>query len=252
MARIVVCGFIAVAVAMTNTAAVADGAAPLGILDKILKKVDALSLYYVPTGQYRRDASQSLERKPGRDFYGYGVRAMFGLAGTPPWQLDLGVAYGTLNGLRARGPNFVAQGSVWDLPCVGLFGSWEPYVKHWPFRGGLYLGIGGGVSQLHDMRLYTFSGDSTKMVRNVDSSTFQINATGGAMLDIHDSIKLIAQYSNVYRAFDSLGYSPSLDGHLKGIPVGAPQSLAFGGSEISLGIQFKIPKTKDSSTAAKR
>jgi opacity protein-like surface antigen len=143
--------------------------------------------------------------------------------------LDLGIGYGQMDGLRNIGA-YELHGSVRELPSVSAYTTVRLHD-----RFGVYAGIRTGVITLQDAQLFVTKDDGTAMF-TLTSTSFEFGAPLGIDVQPVAGIHFTLEAAYMRRIFNSVSFEPTT-----GFPQDYPRSLDLSGWSWSAGIQFPLP-----------
>jgi hypothetical protein len=143
--------------------------------------------------------------------------------------LDLGIGYGQMDGIRNTGP-FELHGSVRELPSVSAYTT-----MRLSDRFGVYAGIRTGVITLQDAQLFVENGEGTSMF-TLTSTSFEFGVPLGIDVQPVEGVHFTLEAAYMRRTFNSITFDPS-----SGFPSNYPRTLDLSGLSWSAGIQFPLP-----------
>ena len=143
--------------------------------------------------------------------------------------LDLGIGYGQMDGIRNTGP-FELHGSVRELPSVSAYAT-----MRLSDRFGVYAGMRTGVITLQDAQLFVENGEGTSMF-TLTSTSFEFGVPLGIDVQPVEGVHLTLEAAYMRRTFNSITFDPS-----SGFPSDYPRTLDLSGLSWSAGIQFPLP-----------
>ena len=143
--------------------------------------------------------------------------------------LDLGIGYGQMDGIRNTGP-FELHGSVRELPSVSAYAT-----MRLNDRFGVYAGLRTGVITLQDAQLFVENDEGTSMF-TLTSTSFEFGVPLGIDMQPVEGVHLTLEAAYMRRTFNSITFDPS-----SGFPSNYPRKLDLSGLSWSAGIQFPLP-----------
>lgn len=143
---------------------------------------------------------------------------------------DLGIGYGQMDGLTARGP-FELHGSVRELPSLSAYAT-----ARLTDRVGIYAGVRTGVITLQDAQLYVADGGGTTSLFTLSATSFEFGAPLGLDVTIAGDLHVTVETEYMRRIFNSLSTDPP-----KGFPTAFPRMLDLSGMSWSVGVQLPLP-----------
>jgi len=143
---------------------------------------------------------------------------------------QVAMGYSQVGGFEAQDPSFDLKGSIRELPAFAFYVTFFP-----EDRINLYLGIRGGILQLHSLRAYDTTSTTTGEVYAGSGSTFQAGVALGVLTSL-DVINLFVEPSYHVRRIQSVEWTPVSNK----VPVRLPRDLNFSGFQFAFGIEVPI------------